>query len=36
MFGSYDFPDLTVLRLKAWKIRMSVAGDLAALRVGEG
>ena len=33
MVGSYDFPDLTVLRLKACKIRLSVAGDLAALRV---
>ena len=35
MFGSYDFPNLTVLRVKAWKIRLSVAGDLAALRVWE-
>ena len=36
MFGSYDFPDLTMLRLRAWQIRLSVAGDLAALRVWEG
>ena len=35
MFGSYDFPDLTVLRLKACKVRLSVAGDLAALRIWE-
>jgi hypothetical protein len=35
MFGSYDFPNLTLLRLTPWKIRLSVAGDLAALRVWE-
>ena len=35
MFGSYDFPNLTLLQLKAWKIRLTVAGDLAAIRVWE-
>jgi general stress protein 26 len=31
MFGSYDFPDLTMLRLTPWRIRLSVAGDRSAL-----
>lgn len=35
MFGSYDFPDLTVLRLKPWQIRLTVAGDLSAKRIWE-
>jgi hypothetical protein len=25
-FGSYDFPNLTILRPKTWKIRLSVGG----------
>ena len=32
MFGSYDFPDLIILRLKAWRIRLAVAGDVARVR----
>ncbi len=35
MFGSYDFPNLTMLALKPWKIRLATAGDVAALRVWE-
>jgi general stress protein 26 len=35
MFGGYDYPNLTLLRLEAWKIRLAVAGDRAALRVWE-
>jgi hypothetical protein len=35
MFGSYDFPNLTMLRLKHWKIRLTVAGDAAARRIWE-
>ncbi len=35
MFGSYDFPDLTMLALKPWKIRLATAGDVAALRIWE-
>jgi hypothetical protein len=35
MFGSYDFTNLTMLRLKPWKIRLSVAGDLSARQVWE-
>jgi general stress protein 26 len=35
MFGSYDFPNLTILRLKPWKIRLTVAGDLSARRIWE-
>ena len=35
MFGSYDYPNLTMLRLGLWKIRLTVAGDLAARRVWE-
>jgi hypothetical protein len=33
MFGGYDLPGLTILRLKPWKIRLTVAGDRAAARV---
>ena len=36
MFGSYDVPGLTMLRLHPWKIRLTVAGDVAARRVWEG
>ena len=35
MFGSYDFPNLTRLRLAAWKIRLTVAGDVSARRIWE-
>jgi hypothetical protein len=35
MFGSYHFPNLTMLRLKPWKIRLTVAGDAAARRIWE-
>jgi general stress protein 26 len=35
MFGGYDIPKLTMLRLKAWKIRLAVAGDLWARRIWE-
>ena len=35
MFGSYDFPHLTLLRLTPWKIRLAVAGDRSALRLWE-
>ncbi len=35
MFGSYDYPNLTMLRLKPWKIRLTVAGDVSARRVWE-
>ena len=35
MFGSYDFPNLTMLRLTAWKIRLTVAGDVSARRIWE-
>jgi general stress protein 26 len=30
MFGSYDVPNLTMLRLVPWKIRLTVAGDVSA------
>lgn len=33
MFGSYDYPHLTLLRLKPWGIRLAVAGDPAATRI---
>ncbi|MDQ3694417.1 MAG: pyridoxamine 5'-phosphate oxidase [Chloroflexota bacterium] len=33
MFGSYDFPHLSIMRLKPWRVRLEVAGDQAALRV---
>jgi hypothetical protein len=32
MFGSYDVPNLTILRLETWKIRLTVAGDVSARR----
>ncbi len=35
MFGSYDYPNLTMLRLEPWKIRLTLAGDLSARRVWE-
>ena len=35
MFGSYDVPNLTVLRLRPWKIRLTVAGDVSARRIWE-
>ena len=35
MFSSYDFPNLTMLRLQAWKIRLAVEEDVGALRVWE-
>jgi hypothetical protein len=35
MFGSFDFPNLTVLRLRPWKIRLTVAGDLSARKFWE-
>jgi hypothetical protein len=35
MFESYDVPNLTMLRLKPWKIRLTVAGDLSARRIWE-
>ena len=35
MFGSYDFPNLTRLRLRPWKIRLTVAGDVSARRIWE-
>ena len=35
MFGSYDVPNLTMLRLKPWKIRLTVAGDVSARRIWE-
>lgn len=35
MFGSYDFPNLTMLRLKPWKVRLTVAGDVSARRIWE-
>ena len=35
MFGGYDVPNLTVLRLKAWKIRLTVAGDVSARMIWE-
>jgi general stress protein 26 len=33
MFGSYDVPNLTMLRLRPWKIRLTVAGDVSARRI---
>ena len=33
MFGSFDVPNLTMLRLRPWKIRLTVAGDLSARRI---
>jgi hypothetical protein len=36
MFGGYEVSNLTLLRLTPWKIRLSVAGDLAALQIWEG
>lgn len=33
MFGGYDVPNLTLLKLTAWSIRLTVAGDLSARRV---
>ena len=35
MFGSYDVPNLTLLRLEPWKIRLTVAGDVSARRIWE-
>jgi general stress protein 26 len=35
MFGSYDVPNLTMLRLRPWKIRLTVAGDVSARRIWE-
>jgi hypothetical protein len=35
MFGSYDVPNLTMLRFRPWKIRLAVAGDVSARRVWE-
>jgi hypothetical protein len=35
IFGSYDFLNLTMLRLKPWKIRLAVAGEVSALRIWE-
>lgn len=35
MFGSYDFPNLTMLRLKPWQVRLTVAGDVSARRILE-
>jgi hypothetical protein len=32
MFGGYDYPNLTILRVRPWRIRLTVAGDLAARR----
>lgn len=33
MFGSYDFPDLTIMRFRPWQIRLAEAGKPDALRV---
>ena len=35
MFGSYDVPNLTMLRLEPWRIRLPVAGDASARRSWE-
>jgi hypothetical protein len=35
MFGSYDVPNLTMLRLEPWRIRLTVAGDASARRIWE-
>ena len=35
MFGSYDVPNLTILRFEPWKIRLTVAGDISARRTWE-
>jgi general stress protein 26 len=35
MFGSYDVPNLTMLRLEPWRIRLLVAGDASARRSWE-
>jgi len=35
MFGGYDVPNLTMVRLRPWKIRLTVAGDVSALRTWE-
>jgi general stress protein 26 len=35
MFGGYDIPNLTMLRLRARKIRLVVAGNLEARRIWE-
>jgi general stress protein 26 len=33
MFESYDAPNLTMLRLRPWKIRLTVAGNVSAGRI---
>jgi general stress protein 26 len=33
MFGSYDYPGLTLLRLNPWRIRLSIAGQPAAAQI---
>jgi hypothetical protein len=33
MFGSYDVPNLTMLRLRPWKIRLKVARGASARRI---
>jgi len=35
MFGSYDVPNLTMLRLEPWRIRLTVAGDVSARMIWE-
>jgi general stress protein 26 len=35
MFGGYDVPNLTLLRLEPWKIRLTVAGDVSPRRIWE-
>ena len=35
MFGGYDVPNLTMLRLEPWRIRLTVAGNLVARRIWE-
>ena len=33
MFGSYDYPDLTIMRFRPWQIRLAEAGKPDALKV---
>jgi hypothetical protein len=35
LFGSSDVPNLTILRLETWKIRLTGAGDVSARRTWE-
>jgi hypothetical protein len=35
MFGSSDVPHLTILRLDAWKMRLTAAGDVSVRRTWE-